>query len=405
LSRELWIDHIGLDHSLAPDWQSQQCPLCLEQTGSGKGSTLVHLARHLEDIALASLPKGSDSEVNSENGSILLNEGNLASEPETDSDKDNNAHYFNQNVAYGISEKNGNVTPIAEGSSSDETYSPCSLSEEAVDDDGDDDDNSFRRLITDIPRDVLHVCRDCKKEFKRPCDLTKHEKTHSRPWKCTEEKCKYYDLGWPTEEERDRHVNDKHSAASPQYKCQYPPCMYAFKRESDCMQHMEKAHGWENIRPNRDTNPPSLWTRKPGSTEYRNSPPANLSDFKGEYHQHTYAGDLTLFESVPPSIPEITRTPISPSQNSTNDVENPAALPCPHCGRKFTGDSKKGNMSRHIRTKHSVPGRLALEYSCTSVGCGKFFWRNDAKLNHERKEHPELGRMSAVPKKPLDSKP
>lgn len=73
LSRELWIDHIGLDHGLAPDWQSQQCPLCLEQTGSGKGSILIHLARHMEDIALASLPKGPDSEVNSENGSILLN--------------------------------------------------------------------------------------------------------------------------------------------------------------------------------------------------------------------------------------------------------------------------------------------------------------------------------------------
>lgn len=64
----------------------------------------------MEDIALTSLPKGPDSEVNSENGSILLNGGNLASEPETDSDEDNNAQYFNQSVAYGIREKNGNVT-------------------------------------------------------------------------------------------------------------------------------------------------------------------------------------------------------------------------------------------------------------------------------------------------------
>jgi len=199
----------------------------------------------MEDIALALLPKGSDSEVNSENGSILLNGGNLASEPETDSDEDNNAHYLNQSVAHGIREKNGNVIPIAEGGPSDEAYGPSSFarrffSEEDVDD---DDDNSFRRSMTDIPRDVLHVYRDCKKEFKQPCDLTKHEKTHSGPWKCTEEKCKYYDLGWPTEKERDRHVNDKHSAAPPLYKCQYLPCMYVFKRESDCMQHMEKAHG------------------------------------------------------------------------------------------------------------------------------------------------------------------
>lgn len=171
------------------------------------------------------------------------------------------------------------------------------------------------------------------------------------------------------------------------------------------MQHMEKAHGWENIRPNRDTNPPSLWTRKAGSTEYRISPPANLSDSKDEYHQHTYADDFTLFGFVPPSITEITRTPISPSQNGTNDVENPAAVTCPHCNRKFTGMSKIGNRSRHIRTMHGAPETRARVYLCTSIRCGKTFRRNDAKLNHERKEHPELGRMPAVPRKLLDSKP
>ncbi|KAF2184160.1 hypothetical protein K469DRAFT_200431 [Zopfia rhizophila CBS 207.26] len=104
-----------------------------------------------------------------------------------------------------------------------------------------------RRRKSDKP-DMMHVCRNCKKEFKRPCDLIKHEKTHSRPWKCTEEKCKYYGLGWPTEKERDRHVNDKHSSAPPQYKCLYSPCTYSSKRESNCKQHMEKAHGWEYVR-------------------------------------------------------------------------------------------------------------------------------------------------------------
>ncbi|CRK12795.1 hypothetical protein BN1723_009796 [Verticillium longisporum] len=38
-------------------------------------------------------------------------------------------------------------------------------------------------------------CREpgCNKEFKRPCDLTKHEKTHSRPWKCPVKTCKYHE--------------------------------------------------------------------------------------------------------------------------------------------------------------------------------------------------------------------
>lgn len=93
-------------------------------------------------------------------------------------------------------------------------------------------------------------CREpgCNKEFKRPCDLTKHEKTHSRPWKCPIENCKYHEYGWPTEKEMDRHCNDKHNTTPPMYKCLYSPCPYKSKRESNCKQHMEKAHGWEYVR-------------------------------------------------------------------------------------------------------------------------------------------------------------
>ncbi|TDZ74348.1 Zinc finger transcription factor ace1 [Colletotrichum trifolii] len=93
-------------------------------------------------------------------------------------------------------------------------------------------------------------CREpgCNKEFKRPCDLTKHEKTHSRPWKCPVPTCKYHEYGWPTEKEMDRHHNDKHSSAPPMYHCKFEPCPYKSKRESNCKQHMEKAHGWQYVR-------------------------------------------------------------------------------------------------------------------------------------------------------------
>lgn len=93
-------------------------------------------------------------------------------------------------------------------------------------------------------------CREpgCNKEFKRPCDLTKHEKTHSRPWKCPIPTCKYHQYGWPTEKEMDRHINDKHSDAPEMYSCLFAPCPYKSKRESNCKQHMEKAHGWTYVR-------------------------------------------------------------------------------------------------------------------------------------------------------------
>jgi hypothetical protein len=108
-------------------------------------------------------------------------------------------------------------------------------------------------------------CREagCNKEFKRPCDLTKHEKTHSRPWKCPVTTCKYHEYGWPTEKEMDRHHNDKHSSAPPMYECGFKPCPYKSKRESNCKQHMEKAHGWEYLRTK--TNGKKVGSSKPSS--------------------------------------------------------------------------------------------------------------------------------------------
>ena len=43
-------------------------------------------------------------------------------------------------------------------------------------------------------------------------------------------------------------MNDKHSAAPAMYKCRFHPCPYESKRESNCKQHMEKAHGWTYVR-------------------------------------------------------------------------------------------------------------------------------------------------------------
>ncbi|OJD22452.1 hypothetical protein ACJ73_06201 [Blastomyces percursus] len=105
-----------------------------------------------------------------------------------------------------------------------------------------------RRKKNAPPLDINQKCKDCDKVFKRPCDLTKHEKTHSRPWKCAEQSCKYFEIGWPTEKERDRHVNDKHSKSPPLFKCHFANCSYQSKRQSNCKQHMEKAHGWLYVR-------------------------------------------------------------------------------------------------------------------------------------------------------------
>ncbi|UPX11640.1 uncharacterized protein EKO05_0002235 [Ascochyta rabiei] len=213
-----------------------------------------------------------------------------------------------------VREKNGKVIPLVTGS--ENAYRKRALSEEDIDDD-DVMRSMARRRKSDKPGDVLHMCRDCKKEFKRPCDLTKHEKTHSRPWKCSEEKCKYFELGWPTEKERDRHVNDKHSALPAQYKCLYPPCTYASKRESNCKQHMEKAHGWEYVR--------SKSNGRKKSQAVSNSPATPLTPFLGTPQSAALTTPITPFMQSP-SMPLVNEfdfygfgTPAMSHQNFQED--------------------------------------------------------------------------------------
>jgi hypothetical protein len=117
-----------------------------------------------------------------------------------------------------------------------------------------------RRRVAEAEREMApQVCNfdGCGKTYKRPCDLTKHEKTHTRPWKCMEPKCRYHEDGWPTEKERDRHYNDKHSSQPTMYQCQYHDCHYKSKRESNCKQHMEKAHGWTYVKSKKNGKAPA----------------------------------------------------------------------------------------------------------------------------------------------------
>lgn len=326
--RQIWSDHLELDHAFGPGWEGLKCPLCLEHTGIGKKKILAHFARHLEDIAVSSMPRDVDNDIESE--SMSSAENNLDGAPEEEesstikcicghghndgntvlcevcdtwqhilcyyesTDRVPDVHecvdcsprridasramgkqraYLEINLLGVGGNKVGEArsapdTKTLEIIVQDPSHSrvsdplkhfdaklsprPSSESQVLPEEHTEDDDDLLRlmarRRKSANPGCVLHMCRECKKEFKRPCDLTKHEKTHSRPWKCSEMKCKYFELGWPTERERDRHLRDKHATTPAQYKCLYPPCTYESKRESNCKQHMEKAHGWEYVR-------------------------------------------------------------------------------------------------------------------------------------------------------------
>ena len=209
-----------------------------------------------------------------------------------------------------VRQKDGKTISIA----TDQVLSPEELASasmkrpmsDAFDDDEDDVLRSMARRKKNAKPEV-HECSLCDKEFKRPCDLTKHLKTHERPWKCPDDKCKYHEHGWPTEKERDRHVNDKHSNTPSLYRCLYAPCPYTSKRESNCKQHMEKAHGWDYIRSKNNGKgrasvsrlPKGSVPQSPASVMLTPNTPILPSPSMGSY---TSASDYSRRESMPPPM-------------------------------------------------------------------------------------------------------
>lgn len=65
-TREGWVQHLAEQHAFAPDWQGVDCLLCAEPIPNGKVSILRHLAAHLEEISLATLPVYAESDTSSE---------------------------------------------------------------------------------------------------------------------------------------------------------------------------------------------------------------------------------------------------------------------------------------------------------------------------------------------------
>ena len=64
--RQIWSEHLELEHGFGPTWDAIRCPLCLDTTKCGKSRVLIHFARHMEDIALASLPRDLESDPETE---------------------------------------------------------------------------------------------------------------------------------------------------------------------------------------------------------------------------------------------------------------------------------------------------------------------------------------------------
>lgn len=205
-----------------------------------------------------------------------------------------------------------------------------------------------------------------------------------------ESSCKYHKYGWPTEKERDRHVNDKHSTAPSMYKCQFHPCTYQSKRESNCKQHMEKAHGWTYVRSKNNTKnngkqpasskrpltpqittPGSHSVTTPGSHPY-DVPTSEYGEVSSTAYMYgSYADQQSLNGST---IASEESTPYSNMDDSTMDMDRsfvpfPADFTFNDSYRAFTpADPSEYPIDSHRPPwdASSVPNEVAIPSSFTT---------------------------------------
>lgn len=225
--------------------EQEICALCLESPGKNRRKFIRHVCRHMEDIALMVLPrdlgKEGNEEEESDDGWRVESESSVEPSSIIAQTPDNPSADTPGLDSVSVSGHTSDIENPLEGSE---------VVGKPLNQENNEGHLPFVARVQKPAQAVgkpVHQCKECDKIFKRLCDLTKHQKTHKRPWKCSEKSCKYHVYGWPTEKERDRHVNDKHSPNPTMYKCQFRPCPYESKRESNCKQHMEKTHGWSYV--------------------------------------------------------------------------------------------------------------------------------------------------------------
>ncbi|RAQ99457.1 hypothetical protein DDE82_008232 [Stemphylium lycopersici] len=88
-----------------------------------------------------------------------------------------------------------------------------------------------------------------------------------------------------------------------------------------------------------------------------------------------------------PSLPHPVPSP-SPKHLNTSTIAAGNTLLCNVCKAKFTGLYRRGNLARHVKHQHANASKVP--YMCRLAGCLKVFARSDARLKHERKQHPWL---------------
>ena len=109
--------------------------------------------------------------------------------------------------------------------------------------------------------------------------------------------------------------------------------------------------------------------------------------------------------AVPMSRSHSTRSSVSNASSAGGPppAYTPEIMYCEviNCGQAFTGMYRRGNLGRHRRLTHGT----GKAYVCEDNTCAKEFRRQDARLKHYRKYHPELAADSPLVRRSSASRP
>lgn len=101
-----------------------------------------------------------------------------------------------------------------------------------------------------------------------------------------------------------------------------------------------------------------------------------------------------------PTSCERASSPTTPSISSLSlpfsSVQNVLLCQHPGCRSTFKGKYQRGTLQRHVRMKHGKHGEEGMLYPCEIDRCKNTFCRQDSRLKHYRKHHPELSLPSPI---------
>ena len=97
------------------------------------------------------------------------------------------------------------------------------------------------------------------------------------------------------------------------YKCQFRPCPYESKRESNCKQHMEKAHGWAYVRSKNNGKTKKSQTGRTPPTPQITTPTFDASspEFGEVAGTHNYGGAYSIAPSINGSEDSLSRSALN----------------------------------------------------------------------------------------------